>query len=1138
MLLMALHTNIQYGFTQHTALNNKSFNNSSNDTMNGDTDLNLRDAILRIKETFKVDILFDDAAVSGMAVSSKAAWSKALNAEEAFTKLLKDFQLKFRKVKKATYVIFVANASSKQIKKQMYKILNTEGTWQQDSEQDKSEIAKKATVPDKNVEAVPVNGVVVNEDDKPLSGVSITVKGTQKGTTTNNNGRFAINLENENDVLIFTYVGHESQEYVVSSTTANLKIVLRSLGKALSDVVVIGYGTQTRRDVTGSVSSISGQALERVPVNNLQQLMQGRAAGVQVQQTGGDLSGRFNIMIRGINSTSENGPLYVVDGVPLATGSFSTINPSDIASIDILKDASATAVYGARASNGVVVITTKSGKSGRTNINLLAKYGVEKDTKRLDMMNTAQFLDFAEQAYINNKQSWPGIQRELANNDNDWQDLMLRKGIWKELDLSVNGGNEKTAFAISGSYIDRKGILIGTYLNRASFRANIDHKVNSKLNVGVRLTNTFQWQNNSVDDDIFPRGFRQATFSHPWNPYKDENGNFTGIPSRSAPTDGPQENRVAVLLEEVREEKINRLLGNAFADYEILNSLKIRLNFGVDLVNGNNYTYLPVYARRAYVREQGSVSQSNSSALNYVTDLTLTYAKTFDLHKFNGLLGFSSQKFINESFGVSANGTTNNNLNQISNQPIITSGSGSETHAGLVSAFGRLNYAYNDRYLMTATVRRDGSSRFGPNNKFGIFPSASIAWRISEESFMKGIHWADDMKIRASYGLTGNQSIGNFQYLATTASANYVFGNTQVGGIRPNGFRNENIQWEANKQFDIGFDLSLFTGRFSISADYYNKRSENLLIVVPKPPSTGIIANPTVNLGSISNKGFEFAFTSRNLVQQLKWSTSFNISTNKNRVLDIGKNSLGQGAQIPGYSVPGFLGGTPINLTTAGHPIGVFYTHQWEGIWQIDNKAQAEKFGLEPGDSKYVDLNGDGAITLDDRLFAGQPMPRFFGGMDNTFSYKNITLSVFLNWQYGNKMFNQIRQLIESGQPAVNALNVPYWSPQNPTNLYPRPLIGGRAFGENSRPSTRFLEDASFMRVKNVSLSYDLPNQISQKAGFYSARLAFNITNLLTITKYSGFDPESSSGGILSGGLDLTPYPLARTYMFTLNLGF
>jgi TonB-linked SusC/RagA family outer membrane protein len=402
---------------------------------------------------------------------------------------------------------------------------------------------------------------------------------------------------------------------------------------------------------------------------------------------------------------------------------------------------------------------------------------------------------------------------------------------------------------------------------------------------------------------------------------------------------------------------------------------------------------------------------------------------------------------------------------------------------------------------------------------------------------MENVGTINDLKIRGSYGLTGNQNIGNFRYLATTTLDNYVFGDTEVTGIRPNSFANQDIQWESNRQWDIGMDLSMFNNRLSFQADYYDKKSNDLLVVVPKPSSTGISGNPTVNLGSINNKGFEFGFVSRNLVNNFKWTTTFNIATNKNEVLDIGIDASDEPAQIPGSAVDGFLGGIGINLTTQGQPIGAFYTHVWDGIWQMDEADEAAVYNREPGDSKYIDLDDDGDIDLNDRKFVGQAAPKYFGGMDNTFSYKGFTMSLFVNWQQGNKLFNQVRQFIESGHAAVNQLDVDFWTPENQSTIYPRPLNSGRSFGENSMPSTRFLEDASFVRIKNLSIAYDIPNLVCERIGIQSLKLGINVTNLATFTKYSGLDPESSSLGVLSSGSDYTPYPLARTYMLSLNLG-
>jgi len=983
---------------------------------------------------------------------------------------------------------------------------------------------------------IEIQGTVKDRDGTPLPGTNILEKGTTNGTQADFDGNFSISVENPNAVLVISYVGFETREISLQGNNS-IEVILQESAAGLDEVVVVGYGTQVKKDITGSVSSISVDDLESLPVTNAQQFIQGRAAGVQVQQTSGDLNGRFSITVRGLNSTGTNGPLYVIDGVPLAAESFSTINPSEIASIDILKDASATAIYGSRASNGVVVITTKTGKVGKTKFNLEVKNGVENATKTFDMMNTEQLLTHSEQSYINLGQNWPGISEELAANDNDWQELILRPGSWQEYALTATGGNEKTKFSISGSYLDRKGILIGTSLNRASARVNIDSQITDRLKVGVRVSNSSQWGEETSNDDNFGRGFRAAVFSRPWNPFKDANGLYSGIPSRSAPNNGPQENFIAAILEEVNETKINRLLGNAFIDYEIIKGLNAKYNFGVDLMTQNGYAFLPVYDRGGYRRQEGVVTQRNSNDLNLVSDLTLTYNKIFDKHKVTGLLGFSAQSFLVENFAVSAQGTTNNILNQLSNQTDITSSTGGETENGLVSYFARFNYDYDGKYLLTGTVRRDGSSRFGPNNKYGTFPSGSVAWRLSEENFMENIDAINDLKIRGSYGLTGNQNIGNFRYLATTTLDNYVFGDTEVTGIRPNSFANQDIKWESNRQWDIGLDLAMFNNRLSLQADYYDKKSNDLLVVIPKPPSTGISGDPTVNLGSINNKGFEFGFTSRNFVNDFKWTTTFNIATNTNEVLDIGIDASGEPAQIPGSSVAGFLGGVAVNLTTQGQPIGAFYTHVWDGIWQTEEAEEAAVFGHAPGDSKYVDLDDDGDIDLNDRKFVGQASPKYFGGMDNTFSYKGFTMSLFVNWQQGNKLFNQVRQFIESGHAAVNQLDVDFWTPENQSTIYPRPLNSGRAFGENSMPSTRFLEDASFVRIKNLSLAYNIPNIVCERIGIQSLKLGVNVTNLATFTKYSGLDPESSSLGVLSSGSDYTPYPLARTYMLSLNLG-
>ncbi|WPP51979.1 SusC/RagA family TonB-linked outer membrane protein [Catalinimonas niigatensis] len=1098
-----------------------------------DKAMSLGKVLEQIKTQYQVTFGYQEKLVAGKKVESEL-W-KEQSLKQALETVLSPHGLEYKQLDDVHFVITLKDKDLPE------KLLPKEvGSTGNSKQPDNALLLRKLTSQSvqviKDLDKTLSGRVTDGESGDPLPGVNILAKGTTSGTVTDIEGNYRLTVSDEVNTLVFSSIGYLTEEVEINGRNT-IDINLMPDIQSLSEVLVVGYGTVKKTDLTGSVVSVSTEGLENLPVGNAQEFLQGRAAGVQVQQRGGDLDGNFGILIRGVNSTGLNGPLYVVDGIPLAAELSSTINPNDIASLNILKDASATAIYGSRASNGVVVITTKTGRKGKSSINLEVKNGIETDVNRLDMMNTSEYLEFAEQAYSNSGREWPGISEDLAANDNDWQDLMLQTGKWREYNLTASGGSEKTTFLFSGSYLNRTGILIGTDLERYSFRVNLDHDLNSKLTMGVRLTNSFQNQEVAVNDVRFGNGYRLALFSRSWNPYKDEDGNFTGLQNLSPPNNGPQRNPVAETLEEIRQQDENRILGNVFAEYTFFEGLSFKVNLGVDLINGNNYTYLPKFDRGGYSRPVGDVTEFNSTDLNYLTDYTLTYNKTFGKHKVTGLLGSSIQKFNNQFFSVRANGTTNNALNQIGNQPNITDGTSSELNASILSYFGRLNYVFDDKYLLTATIRRDGSSRFGPGNKYGNFPSGSLAWRLSEERFMENVTLIDDLKLRASYGLTGNQAIADFQYLATTSPANYVFGDTEVSGIAPNSFANTDVQWETNKQLDLGVDLTLFSNRLSISADYYNKKSEDLLVVVPKPLTTGIPSDPTVNLGSIRNKGFDFSVTSYNFVSDFEWTTNLNFSTNKNEVLDIGQNALGEPTQIPGEAVAPFQGGIPINLTTAGQPIGAFYTLVFDGIWQENEAVQAEQFGVEPGDSKYVDQNGDGVINPDDRVFIGQANPKFYGGLTNTFSYKNFSVSTFINWQHGNQIFNQVRQFIEAGIPDVNVLDVDYWTPENQSNIYPRPLSDGRAFNYNTQPSTRLLEDGSFIRLKNVSLSYDFPKDIVDKIGF-SIRMGFIATNLFTITQYSGLDPESASSDVLSGGFDSTPYPLSRTYLFSLNLGF
>ncbi len=561
------------------------------------------------------------------------------------------------------------------------------------------------------------------------------------------------------------------------------------------------------------------------------------------------------------------------------------------------------------------------------------------------------------------------------------------------------------------------------------------------------------------------------------------------------------------------------------------------MNIGGDINLTNQYNYTPLYRIGIFQNSQGSTTNEFSQGLNWVSDATLEYQKSQGRNTIKALVGLSAQQFnliANSTTGI---GTVDNSLNQLSNQTNF-SATGSDVSSGLLSSFARVNYGYNNKYLLTGTIRRDGSSRFGPGNQYGIFPSGSAAWRVSQEKFFNH-QFINDLKFRVSFGLTGNQNIPDFAFLTRAGATPYVFGNNVAVGNSARTIGNPNLQWESAKQLDVGMDISLLKGRMSLTVDYYNKKSQDLLIQVPLPLTGGVPEDPTINLGSVQNTGLEFNVSSKNFVGKLVWTTDFNITRNKNLVLSIGTNSIGQPLQIPGITLA--LPSDYPNLTVAGRPIGSFYMYRFIGIWQTSEAAYAATGGAVPGDPKYADLNKNGILDDADKEFVGSPQPTYFGGLNNNFSYGNFSLSVFMNFSGGNKLYNSMRNLNARAVPFNQQLAevADFWTPTNPSNNVPRPSQGGNTTYLATKISTRFLEDASFLKLKNVSLSYDIPSQKLERLNLQAAKFSLSGTNLITWTKYSGLDPESASkGGLTSGGLDLTPYPPTRIYSLSLSVIF
>lgn len=911
----------------------------------------------------------------------------------------------------------------------------------------------------------------------------------------------------------------------------------------LEEVVVVGYGTQRRKDLTGAVSSINVKDIQSRSVPSVAGSLQGKLSGVMIQETGGDLTGRFQFSVRGTGSvTGSNDPLLIVDGVPLFNNDLSTLNTKDVVSVDVLKDASASAIYGARASNGVVIITTKRGQTGKPVISFSMDLGFENIAKRYEVLTTDQQRRLFVEAFKNTNRN-PAVYENVSDPvwqiQTDWQDLGTRTGIRQNYNLSVQGGSESNKYVVSGSFARRLGTMKNSDLNEFFLRANNDIAIGEKLKIATSISGAYQHQN-KLNNDVWGTGaYQRLISSHTYLPAYDDNGDLFAVSTTADPYFGENSNPLIDQLMNVNKEKSARMIGNLKVDYNIIKDLTFTANFGTDLGFINGYKYLPVYKIGRYSRTEGSTTNSSKETINWVTEATLQYSKRLEKHSFSALIGVSAQQHILKNTETTGTGTIDNSLDQLSNQTNFTA-TGTSVTSALASAFVRLNYSFKDRYLFTGTLRRDGSSKFGPDKRYGLFPSISGAWRMSEESFLRDVNFLTNLKFRVGYGLTGNQNIGDFAYVTRAGASPYVWGNSMVVGNSSVNMGNPKLQWESAQQFNIGLDASFIKDRLSVVVDYYDKKSKDLLIQTPIPYIAAVTENPYVNLGSVQNRGVEIGINSHNIVsRKFSWSTNFNISFNKNKVLDIGKNALGEPLVIPGNNIP--LTSDYANLTREGHPVGAFYMYQFDGIWQKNEVEEAAKFGSVPGDPKFVDKNNSKSLDTGDKDFVGSPLPTYYGGFTNTFSYGPFSLNIFFNFAGGNKIYHAMRNLNARAVPFNQQLAevADFWTESNPSNTIPRPSQGGNTTFLATRVSTKYLEDGKYLRLKNVSLSYELPKSLLTKLKISNATVSVSGANLITFTKYTGLDPEAlSTQNLLTGGIDYTPYPSTRFYSFSLQLSF
>ena len=978
-----------------------------------------------------------------------------------------------------------------------------------------------------------LSGTVSDENNTPVIGANVIVEGTSRGTITDVDGSYSIEVST-GEVLQFSYLGYSSQSIIVTNQTA-LDIAMAEDATQLDEVIVTGYGSRKKSDITGAVSSVKAEELNAFPLLNAEQALQGRAAGVNVQSNnGGEPGAPISVTIRGNTSiNASSSPLIVVDGFVGAT--MPQVN--DIESMEVLKDASAAAIYGSRGSNGVILVTTKQGKSGELIIELNTNYAVQNTSNRLDLLGANDFASY--QQAIN-----PGYIQGSA--DTDWQELLYRSGNTQNHQISFSGGSENINFYASGTFFNQEGVIINSDFQRISFLSNINAQVTDKLKVGMNLFGNKGDQNgvptqstgltaNGGGDDVVSLLFRFA----PDIPVQDENGVNT-INSVGDNVDNP----FAVATEAINETKSDQFTTNLYAEYDILENLSFKTTFGLGSTKRTFGLFRPsTLVITAGSGTGGSASINNVRNTNLLSENYLTYNKEMGKGDLTLLAGYSYQKNSSERFSAGAQGFTSNSfsyraLQTGANQLIPTS---SFTESEIQSQFGRINYDYDDRFLITATVRRDGASNFAANEKYAIFPSAALAWRISNEDFFGEGGKVSSLKLRASYGVTGNQSISPYQSLASFGSVFTPINGSTVINVTPNQVANPNLKWESSYQTNFGLDFGFLANRINLSLDYYNIDTKDLIIQDSSQPQyLGFLNAASLrNVGEVNNTGFEITLNSRNIVKgDFRWSTDFNWSTNKNKFV-----TLLNGNDIFQDASPGYFNVPRTHVLREGESVGVFWGFDYQGVYQGGDLPAGTALleGAEAGDQLFSDIDGNGEITTSDQTIIGDPNPDFTMGISNNFSYKGFDLNVFFQGSFGGDILNLTNTQLFNGDSNGPRDLLNSWTPSNTDTDVPRAKLRAKQI------TSRFVEDGTYLRMRNIALGYNLPSQITDNLNIGGARLTISAQNLLTFTDYSGLDPEvsyfggggeSASESNTTNGFDFGNYPTVKSMNFSLNLKF
>ena len=985
-----------------------------------------------------------------------------------------------------------------------------------------------------------VKGIIKGPDGLPVIAANISQKGTNNATITDLNGNFTLNVTGRQPVLVISYIGYVTTEVNVSGR-AFVEVVLQEDVAALDEVVVVGYGTMRKKDVTGAVSSVRSGEITKNATSNVMQAIAGKMSGVQVVQNSGTPGGDVSILIRGVGTINDASPLYVIDGVPVSGGMW-YLNPNDVESIDVLKDASATAIYGSRGANGVVMVTTKQAQEGHTEINFDYSYGIQHSAKTYKMLDASQYAALHNEMRTNAGPEYslnPAFaDPESLGAGTDWMDAIFRTAPMQKVNLSMLGGNQKISHATSLGYYTQDGIMKNSSYNRLSLQSNISSKLASNITVRANVNLSAENRRTQPVSTVIQNAMRIL----PSIPIYDDNGEYAG-PTGNAEWNGNALNPVAIINEQNYRMKGFRMLSNISLEWEIIKGLKFKTTGGAELGYDYNNSYIPKY--KWGMNESKNTMQTVTSAYEqlYLWDNTLNYDKAFGKHRINAMIGTSYQEYKKESVSAAGSGRASELTTELDNATKATDVGGNSYRWALMSYMARLHYSYDDRYLLTATFRADGSSKFGKDNRFGYFPSFAAAWNIGNEAFMQSVKPVSLLKLRAGYGQTGNQNIGAYAF-ADKLSVNgvYNFGSQRgfesnlVNLIYPYLLSNPSVKWESVEQYNVGLDIGFLQNRIVANLDFYVKNTRDMLTKKPVPQTSGTSLEqadwPPVNIGKVLNRGFEFTVNTKNFVGEFKWETSLNMSFNHNEVVSIGG--------------PEILNG--VSLIREGQPINSFYGYELGGIYQtldevftgpvMENRAPDKAShnpykNTSPGDMWFVDVDGNGEINDLGRTVIGNPSPDCIFGFNNTFSYKNFDLSIFFQGALGNQVWNGVRASHESMNSTYNQLatTLERWTGEGSSYSMPRAIYADP--NNNSRASTRWLEDGAYAKLKNLTFGYTLPEKWIRKAKMKALRLYVSLDNLCTITNYSGLDPEAGLSG-----LDYGVYPSARTYMFGVSVKF